>query len=111
MKNHYLYNGRVIRISEHDYSHACVRDSLAVNKEVYVVSCNKNKELAEAAKRREAKEINDVINDYKKELEARANGKTKIWWLKDVTIEQIKSEIEHFEDCLNSLKVVEIQKM
>lgn len=111
MKNHYLYNGRVIRISEHDYSHACVRNSLAANKEIYVVSCNKNKELAEAAKRREAKEINEAINEYKKELEARAEGKTKIWWLKDVTIEHIKSKIEQLEDCLNSLKVVEIKKM
>ena len=111
MKNHYLYNGRVIRTSEHDYSHACVRNSLAENNEIYVVSCNKNKELAEAAKRREAKEINEAISEYKKELEARAEGKTKIWWLKDATTDHIKNKIEKLENSLNSLKVVEIQKM
>lgn len=111
MKNHYLYKGRVIRTSEHDYSHACVRNGIKNPADLIVVSCNKNKELAESAKRREAKEINEAINEYKKELEARAEGKTKIWWLKDETIEHIKSQIEKLENSLNSLKVVEIQKM
>ena len=44
MKNVYTYNGRIIRATNHDYTHACIRKTIANSDEIYVVSCNKNKE-------------------------------------------------------------------
>ena len=87
MKNTYTYNGRVIRTTNHDYTHACIRQTIANNDEIYVVSCNKNKELAESAKRRELKEFENAITDLKKELAARKEGKKIFWWYEDCTTE------------------------
>lgn len=110
MKNVYTYNGRIIRATNHDYTHACIRKTIANNDEIYVVSCNKNKELAESAKRREAKEFENAITDLKKELAARKEGKKLFWWFKDCTTEYLNNKLIELIIVKNSIKVIKLTK-
>lgn len=120
---HY-YNGKLLRTSKsHKYAYAVIDDSKKIN---FLIGCSASLESAQALISSEISRSKVHIDNYKKMIDAKENGKKyvdvkvgrKIYRqyvsdYKDYSIESFKEDIAHMESYIEHIeehyKVVELE--